>query len=469
MIGPAGGSVSSDDGAATLTIPAGALTTSEEITVSRIADPSDDADALPRTRYEFGPDGLRFDTPVTLRIAYSPGDLRSGISPEEAPYEVVVVRDEGGEYAVQPSVNDLSARVVTAELRGFSEYHASASATIFLPPAQLRVVGQTENSIELAWNPPSPIPELAAGIGTFPESHYYSIERAVGSQSPPQTDDRFARVAIAGPYTRSEIASGPLTFTDSGLAPEVDDRVAGSGPQSFFTYRVRSTDGLRFGEASLPATGFILATAPTPKADGSNLLQNASFEVQDYRTGISPVIPAGTGYWQGDLAAVVDGTQADGVSPTDGSRMIRCAASGPFGGSPDFTGCEVLQLLDVSTLAPQIDSTLILVSASFLANRVDLDAETDQSFLLSLFALSGPPANAPTEWNSPLDSWDDRLESDGDTATWEEVSLTNRPLPVGTRTILIRIAAVENVANDAGADEFDGHYMDDASLRLIRR
>ena len=424
-IGPSGGVISSADGAATLTIPAGALASSEEITVRRIADPSGDGDALPGTRYDFGPDGLRFDVPATLTISYDTGDLRPDVSAAEAPYEVVVVRDEGGEYSVQPGTNDVSAGIVTAELRGFSEYHATASATIFLPPAQLRVTGQTASSIELTFNPPSPIPELAAGIGDFPESHYYSIERAVGSQSPPQADDRFVRVATAGPFTRSQIATGPLTFTDEGLTPEVDDRIQGSGPQSFFTYRVRSTDGIRFGQASDPATGFILGSAPpVPETDGSNLLVDPSFETLDYRTGISPVVPAGTGYWQGDLATVVEGTQADGVMPGDGSRTLRCDATGPFGGSVEFSGCEALQIIDVSGLAAPIDSTLILMSASFLANRVALDAETDQSFLLSVYALSGPASNAPSEWTSPLDSWDDRLESDGDTGTWEELSLT---------------------------------------------
>lgn len=224
-----------------------------------------------------------------------------------------------------------------------------------------------------------------------------------------------------------------------------------------------------FSEADLANAGGPLqleAQIDVTLTPGSNLLVNQGFEEEDYRTGLVPIVPARTAFWQGDVAQVVEGAQADGIAPQAGSRMLRCDASGPFTGDSTFVSCEVFQLVDVRAFGAEIDAGEVQVSASVQANRVDLDPETDTDFLLRVFALRGPPGEAPDEWSAPLERFDSRYTSDADVATWEGFGVTDETLPTGTRTLMVLIAAVENVSDDGGAEEFDGHYMDNASLSI---
>lgn len=77
-IGPAGGNITSKDGLLTLTIPAGALSGSETITIEKIAvddlgsefSELTEAGAISEA-YEMGPDGLQFDEPITVKFKSS--------------------------------------------------------------------------------------------------------------------------------------------------------------------------------------------------------------------------------------------------------------------------------------------------------------------------------------------------------------------------------------------------------------
>ena len=90
---------------------------------------------------------------------------------------------------------------------------------------------------------------------------------------------------------------------------------------------------LSFEESPGTAYFFVTITfvevSATPT--GENLLVDPGFETLDYHTGMSPVIPNATGYWQGDLGAIVSGLQTDGVAPDEGTHMLCCDASGPYG------------------------------------------------------------------------------------------------------------------------------------------
>ena len=80
IIGPAGGSVQSQSGALKLDIPAGALTKEASITVQALSDVTLPAGSIPGTAFELGPDGLTFEKPVEISIAYAPGALGSGVN-----------------------------------------------------------------------------------------------------------------------------------------------------------------------------------------------------------------------------------------------------------------------------------------------------------------------------------------------------------------------------------------------------
>jgi len=211
-----------------------------------------------------------------------------------------------------------------------------------------------------------------------------------------------------------------------------------------------------------------LQPEPPPFAPGQNQLIDPGFELQAYRTGVSPVIPSGTGYWQGDLATIVTGAE-NGISPESGAKMLRCDASGPFGGGAGFIGCEVYQILDVSQFASLIDQDSVTFEAAVRVNRVAGDSETDRRFSLGAYALQGPPTTAPTGLASALASWTENLVSDDIPATWELIETGARALPPGTRSIVFRLFATEDVFDDPGAGEFDGHYFDTVSLVLSKR
>jgi hypothetical protein len=77
-LGSEGGEVATDDGAVTLTVPAGALQEDAVLTIQQqaTADPS----VLPGTLYRFGPSGTQFLVPVRITIGYDPASLPAGSS-----------------------------------------------------------------------------------------------------------------------------------------------------------------------------------------------------------------------------------------------------------------------------------------------------------------------------------------------------------------------------------------------------
>ena len=76
VAGPAGGTVSDASGAG-VDIPAGALAVEAEISIGQVVNPPplpEGVRGLPTT-FHFGPDGLQFNVPVTIRIPYTQAEL----------------------------------------------------------------------------------------------------------------------------------------------------------------------------------------------------------------------------------------------------------------------------------------------------------------------------------------------------------------------------------------------------------
>lgn len=78
VIGASGGTVSVSGGAASLAIPAGALSSEVTISITPKSDPAADSRALSGTTYEFGPAGTTFAQPVTLSLKYDKTKLPAG-------------------------------------------------------------------------------------------------------------------------------------------------------------------------------------------------------------------------------------------------------------------------------------------------------------------------------------------------------------------------------------------------------
>ena len=83
VIGPAGGSLTTKDGNATITIPAGALSTNTTITAAPVENTpvvlSASVGGSGGALYEFGPAGIVFDSDVTYSYNYDPADLPAGV------------------------------------------------------------------------------------------------------------------------------------------------------------------------------------------------------------------------------------------------------------------------------------------------------------------------------------------------------------------------------------------------------
>lgn len=112
-----GGTVTSGDVA--LIVPAGAVDGSTEITV----DPATNVPSTPLlvagTAYDLGPDGLDFDEPVTLSLAYDPADLPAGET--ESSLGLYKAVGSGWQEIAWVDV-DTADNVVRAQISSFSVY-----------------------------------------------------------------------------------------------------------------------------------------------------------------------------------------------------------------------------------------------------------------------------------------------------------------------------------------------------------
>jgi hypothetical protein len=118
VVGSDGGTFTSDDGAVTIEVPAGALENDIGITVTPIAD-NLNPEVVPGTGFEFGPSPYSFSQPVTLTIVYDPANLPPGST--ESSLRILKLVDGEWVAVVGGSVDVTNARA-SAPIDGFSSY-----------------------------------------------------------------------------------------------------------------------------------------------------------------------------------------------------------------------------------------------------------------------------------------------------------------------------------------------------------
>jgi hypothetical protein len=180
--------------------------------------------------------------------------------------------------------------------------------------------------------------------------------------------------------------------------------------------------------------------------------------------------PSGSyGDWNGDYSAIV--TATSGITPMSGSRMLQFKGTS-HGDSGSSTGGEVYQVIDISSYQTLVASGNAKAPASVYFNRVAGDAQTDTLFGLILMAYDGSPSTFPSRWESSGYSsalvWMQAggLYSDSLAETWEQLDLSLN-LPANTSFLVVKISISEDVYNDTGYPEFDGHFADNVFVEII--
>ncbi|MEM7109064.1 MAG: hypothetical protein AAF519_12625 [Bacteroidota bacterium] len=140
IIGTNGGTVTSTNNDLTISIPAGALSTSTEITiVETTSHPIGNVGVV----YDLGPDGTQFNSPVSLTFSYDPADLPTGRDENDL---VIAFAENGSWVPLGSNVVDAGNNTVTALTTHFTPFG------LYFPTGN---EGEGELPAELFYNPNS--------------------------------------------------------------------------------------------------------------------------------------------------------------------------------------------------------------------------------------------------------------------------------------------------------------------------
>lgn len=129
-IGTAGGSLSTPDGAITLTFPAGALNSDTEISITPITNNA--PQGIASAAFRLQPEGLIFNAPVEVEFNYENFDLAG--SPEEFLWINTQAADGSWEAAIR-SVVDTDNNTVTVGVPHFSDWGLGRFINMEISPA----------------------------------------------------------------------------------------------------------------------------------------------------------------------------------------------------------------------------------------------------------------------------------------------------------------------------------------------
>ncbi|MEM8762678.1 MAG: hypothetical protein AAGD88_02625 [Bacteroidota bacterium] len=196
-----------------------------------------------------------------------------------------------------------------------------------------------------------------------------------------------------------------------------------------------------------------------------NLLENPGFETDAFGENF-PMDAVG---WSGDRVTQV--SEENGITPPEGDHMLRFD-SADITGSSGLSGSEIAQIYVLpDDLKDRINGgETITVRQEAFFNRIEGDANTDTEFLVLIIAFEGPTTDFPEDYLNratlDLKRASATLSSDACTNTWERLG-AQIEIPMGTNYIGVVLVAAENVENDITGAEFDGHYVDAASLYIV--
>jgi len=182
--------------------------------------------------------------------------------------------------------------------------------------------------------------------------------------------------------------------------------------------------------------------------------------------GVAPLedgLPNDPGSWGVDSAAFV--TTENGISPKDGSRMLRLEPIPKEKEVKNHTS-RVYQVLDLRSLPTGgiIDGDEVRVTASFTAA-----GGTNSRYLIRAVALEETPEEAMDNFwskteNDDVISVSQRFDAVPGDESWQTFSL-KLPLQPGAHTLVLILGAVPPSDPAVPADV---HYLDDVQVSLLK-
>lgn len=214
---------------------------------------------------------------------------------------------------------------------------------------------------------------------------------------------------------------------------------------------------------------FVPGESCIPEAEAlrsGNLLENPGFETNDFGENF----PTAAGGWSGD--GVTQVASENGIDVPESSQMLRFDFA-DVNGSSALAGSEIAQLYvlpnDLKTRIDDGGETITIRQEAFF-NRIEGDANTDTEFLVLIIAFDGPTSDFADDYLNRetlnLVRASASVSSDACTNTWEKLG-AQIEIPPGTNYIGVVLVAAEDVENDTTGTEFDGHYVDAASLFIV--
>jgi PEP-CTERM motif len=179
-----------------------------------------------------------------------------------------------------------------------------------------------------------------------------------------------------------------------------------------------------------------------------NLLTNPGFETNSL-TPLTNVLgpPYLTNIW-GDEASTITGP-VGGVNPNSGSQMLSMTTDG-------LVATQTLEVVDVSAYATDINAGAVTADFSALFD-VDKNVPAGAAAVYLTFWDSSNNYVGPTNIGAAL-------TLDFNPATWEQISLTSIPVPIGTNYLLAQVAYNNASMTVNGVDQ--PGFVDDAVLTL---
>lgn len=213
VIGPSGGTVTTDDGIISLVFPANAVSSNTTITIQPITNNCPGGNLL---AYRFGPNGTKFSQPVSLQIHYPDSVLYSTI-PE---LMGVAVQDSAGFWKRTINFsNDTTHRTISATIKHFTDYSMMELINITPTQAFARVNDKVTLVIQ-AYDSEDPetagtADDFAADIKASKAPIEWAVNGTVGGNSTVGTIANAPVVARTAIYTApaSIPSSNPVTVT----------------------------------------------------------------------------------------------------------------------------------------------------------------------------------------------------------------------------------------------------------------